>query len=108
MTNLKQSASAQLGTVGGGNHYVDVFTDEAERIWVGVHFGSRGLGHRTATYFLKEAGGKEGMDVPPTVISDTSSLGMDYVAAMKLAGRYAYAGREAVARHACGITRSRF
>jgi tRNA-splicing ligase RtcB (3'-phosphate/5'-hydroxy nucleic acid ligase) len=99
LADLKQSASAQLGTVGGGNHYVDVFTDEADRIWVGVHFGSRGLGHRTATYFLKEAGGKDGMDVPPTVISDTSSLGSDYVAAMKLAGRYAYAGREAVARH---------
>src|SRR5256714_6427116 len=96
---LKQSASAQLGTVGGGNHYVDIFADEADRIWVGVHFGSRGLGHKTATHFLKEAGGKDGMDVPPTVVSDAAALGKDYVAAMKLAGRYAYAGREAVARH---------
>lgn len=99
LSQLKQSAAAQLGTVGGGNHYVDIFADEADRIWVGVHFGSRGLGHRTATHFLKEAGGKDGMDVPPTVVSDTTSLGKDYVAAMKLAGRYAYAGREAVARH---------
>ena len=105
--DLKQSAAAQLGTVGGGNHYVDIFADEADRIWVGVHFGSRGLGHKTATHFLKEAGGKDGMDVPPTVVSDSSALGQDYVAAMMLAGRYAYAGREAVARHVVrGILRA--
>jgi tRNA-splicing ligase RtcB len=104
---LKQTAAAQLGTVGGGNHYVDIFADEADRIWVGVHFGSRGLGHKTATHFLKAAGGKDGMDVPPTVVSDASPLGEDYIAAMTLAGRYAYAGREAVARHVVrGILRA--
>lgn len=107
LRELKQTASAQLGTVGGGNHYVDIFADEADRVWVGVHFGSRGLGHRTATHFLKEAGGKDGMDVSPTVVRDASSLGQDYVAAMSLAGRYAYAGREAVARHVVrGILRA--
>jgi tRNA-splicing ligase RtcB len=59
LRELKQSAAAQLGTVGG----------------------------------------KDGMDVPPTVVSDASPLGEDYIAGMTLAGRYAYAGREAVARH---------
>ncbi len=97
--DLKKIAAEQLGTVGGGNHYVDIFADEEDRIWIGVHFGSRGLGHKTATHFLREAGGKDGMDVPPTVLEEASALGQDYLAAMKLAGRYAYAGREAVARH---------
>jgi len=97
--NLKSTAAEQLGTVGGGNHYVDIFADEQERIWVGVHFGSRGLGHKTATHFLKAAGGRDGMDVPPTVVDEQSEIGHDYLAAMHLAGRYAYAGREAVARH---------
>jgi tRNA-splicing ligase RtcB len=107
MKELKQSAANQLGTVGGGNHYVDIFADESDRIWVGVHFGSRGLGHKTATHFLKAAGGKDGMDVPPTVVSDASPLGEDYIVAMTLAGRYAYAGREAVARHVVrGILRA--
>jgi len=99
LKSLKSLAADQLGTVGGGNHYLDVFADEQDRIWVGVHFGSRGLGHKTATHFLKAAGGKDGMDVPPTVVSDQSELGEDYLAAMKLAGRYAYAGREAVGRY---------
>ncbi|PYL14300.1 MAG: RNA-splicing ligase RtcB [Verrucomicrobia bacterium] len=100
--DLKETARDQLGTVGGGNHYVDLFADEQDRIWVGVHFGSRGLGHKTATHFLKLAGGREGMDVPPTVLDDDSEIGHDYLAGMHLAGRYAYAGREAVARHVAG------
>jgi tRNA-splicing ligase RtcB len=95
---LKQMAQEQLGTVGSGNHYVDVFADEEGRIWVGVHFGSRGLGHKTATHYLRLAGGRDGMDVPPCVVSLESQLGQEYLAAMKLAGRYAYAGREFVAR----------
>lgn len=99
MRGLKSTAAEQLGTVGGGNHYVDLFADEQERVWVGVHFGSRGLGHKTATHFLKAAGGKDGMDVPPTVVDERSEIGHDYIAGMNLAGRYAYAGREAVARH---------
>src|SRR5207244_2450193 len=99
MHDLKSMAAEQLGTVGGGNHYVDIFADEEDRVWVGVHFGSRGLGHKTATHFLKAAGGKDGMDVSPTVIDEKSAIGQDYLAGMHLAGRYAYAGREAVARH---------
>ena len=99
LKSLKSLAAEQLGTVGGGNHYLDIFADEQDRIWVGVHFGSRGLGHKTATHFLKAAGGKDGMDVPPTVVSDRSDLGQDYLIGMRLAGRYAYAGREAVGRH---------
>lgn len=96
---LKPMAEAQLGTVGSGNHYVDIFTDEEDRVWVGVHFGSRGLGHKTATYFLEKAGGKDGMDVPPAVVREQDLIGEAYIAGMKLAGRYAYAGREYVARH---------
>ena len=107
MRGLKSLAAEQLGTVGGGNHYVDLFVDEENRIWVGVHFGSRGLGYKTATYFLRAAGGKEGMDVAPTVVEDKSDLGTDYLKGMQLAGRYAYAGREIVARHvARGILRA--
>ena len=102
MRGLKSLAAEQLGTVGGGNHYVDLFVDEENRIWVGVHFGSRGLGYKTATYFLRAAGGKEGMDVAPTVVEDKSDLGTDYLKGMQLAGRYAYAGREIVARHVAG------
>src|SRR5437762_13890665 len=46
---LKEKARSQLGTVGSGNHYVDVFSDEEGRVWVGVHFGSRGFGRTVAS-----------------------------------------------------------
>jgi tRNA-splicing ligase RtcB (3'-phosphate/5'-hydroxy nucleic acid ligase) len=92
--HLKQMARDQLGTVGSGNHYVDLFEDEDGWLWIGVHFGSRGLGHKTATTFIKLAGGKDGVDVDPTVLRQDSELGQKYIAGMSLAGQYAYAGRE--------------
>lgn len=97
--DFKQSARKQLGTVGGGNHYVDVLVDQNDYIWVGVHFGSRGLGHKIATHFMKLAGGIDSMDAEPVILDLETSLGSDYYAAMKLAGRYAYAGRDWVCDH---------
>jgi tRNA-splicing ligase RtcB len=94
MGAYRQKAEAQLGTVGAGNHYVDLLRDEAGFVWIGVHFGSRGLGHTSATRYLKAAGGKEGMNVPPAVVGEDTEIGRRYIAAMELAGRYSYAGRE--------------
>ena len=67
MGDYRQKAVTQLGTVGSGNHYVDLMRDEDGFVWIGVHFGSRGLGHTSATRYLKAAGGKDGMNVPPAV-----------------------------------------
>lgn len=94
LRDLKQKARHQLGTVGSGNHYVDVFVDESSRVWVGVHFGSRGLGHNICTHFIKAAGGKDGIHAVPVVLNENSDLGEQYIKCMKLAGRYAYAGRD--------------
>lgn len=91
---VKDKARAQLGTIGSGNHYVDVFVDEQDRIWVGVHFGSRGFGHTVASHFIRAGGGKDGMYVEPVLLDVNSSIGADYLAQMELAGRYAYAGRD--------------
>ena len=98
-------AGSQLGTVGSGNHYVDLFKDAKGRLWVGVHFGSRGFGHKIAMGFLALARGMKfedkpkdvnNMYAPPTLIKVKSEFGQDYLEAMKLAGEYAYAGRDEV------------
>lgn len=103
--NLKKLARDQLGTVGGGNHFVDLFVEEAtDDVWVGNHFGSRGFGHRTASGFLNLAKGRkftdrapgESMEQPPTLLDLDSELGEMYYRAMTLAGHYAYAGRDYV------------
>jgi tRNA-splicing ligase RtcB len=97
-------ARQQLGTVGSGNHYVDLLEDAEGHVWIGVHFGSRGFGHRTATGFMRIAQGgrwddgraEGGMDAPPLLLSLDTPSGQDYFDAMTIAGEYAHAGREAV------------
>jgi tRNA-splicing ligase RtcB len=98
---LRDKARIQLGTIGGGNHYVDVFADSESRIWIGVHFGSRGFGHTVASGFMSLCQGKSwGQRVPecPSILDLDTQIGKDYWDIMNLAGEYAYAGREWVAR----------
>lgn len=94
VSHLKQMARDQLGTVGSGNHYVDIFEDEGGFVWIGVHFGSRGLGHKTTTKYLELVGAKDGMEVDPAVIPADTDIGRGYIAGVQLGGLYAYAGRE--------------
>lgn len=109
---LKSTARKQLGTTGGGNHYVDILVDEkTDEVWVGNHFGSRGFGHSTASGFLNLANGRkfgarapgEHMEQPPTLFDMSSELGQLYFDAMELAGRYAYAGRDLVMQQTLDI-----
>lgn len=102
--DMMKLAMDQLGTVGSGNHFVDLFEDEHGWLWVGVHFGSRGFGHKTTMGFIALSKGKRfdehapegGMDAPPILFDAAGQLGQDYLAAMRLAGEYAYAGRDTV------------
>src|SRR3954447_11445151 len=105
---LEHKTRQQLGTVGSGNHYVDLLADEQNRVWVANHFGSRGLGHTIATGFLNLAAGQpfdfRGRERDePTVIPLDTELGQSYLAAMQLAGDYAYAGRDYVIEQVLGI-----
>jgi tRNA-splicing ligase RtcB len=101
---LRDLAASQLGTVGSGNHYVDLLADEEGYLWVACHFGSRGFGHKVASGYLNLAAGRkfgdkapgESMDQPATVLDLDTDLGQSYLLAMQLAGLYAYAGRSVV------------
>lgn len=105
LIGLKDKARDQLGTVGSGNHYVDIFTDELHTIWIGVHFGSRGLGHSICTHFIKACGGKDGIHAEPVILDEKSDLGEQYLKCMELAGQYAYAGRDWVCERVAKILR---
>ncbi|MEN0643686.1 RtcB family protein [Alkalicoccobacillus gibsonii] len=102
---FKELARKQMGTVGSGNHFVDLFVEQKTGdIWIANHFGSRGFGHKTASGFLNLAKGKafhdkvggEKMEDVPTLFDTGSDIGKMYFEAMTLAGRYAYAGRDYV------------
>ena len=45
----------QMGTLGGGNHFIEVCLDEADQVWVMLHSGSRGIGNAIADHFIKLA-----------------------------------------------------
>lgn len=49
------SWESQLGTLGGGNHFIEVCLDENEDVWVTLHSGSRGIGNRIGCYYIKKA-----------------------------------------------------
>lgn len=91
---LKDMARGQLGTVGGGNHYVDILFDEDDWVWIGVHFGSRGLGHKMTKHFMGLIDAKDAIHAPPALMQINTPTADSYLALLDLAGKYAYAGRE--------------
>jgi tRNA-splicing ligase RtcB len=91
---LKQLAHDQLGTIGSGNHYVDLFTDEQDRVWVGVHFGSRGP-RPQARLALPAGRWRRGPHARAAAGAEARRGAVRrLLAAMRLAGEYAYAGRD--------------
>jgi tRNA-splicing ligase RtcB len=45
----------QLGTLGSGNHFIEIGCDESDYVWIVIHSGSRNVGHSTATEYMKDA-----------------------------------------------------
>ncbi len=94
----------QLGTLGGGNHFIELCLDEADQVWVMLHSGSRGLGNCIGTYFIerakKEAQHRFG-HVPDKDLSyfaeGSDSFG-DYVEAVNWAQDYAMENRREMMR----------
>lgn len=52
---LQTSALKQLGTLGGGNHFIEVGYGADEKAWIVIHSGSRGFGHKIASHYMLEA-----------------------------------------------------
>lgn len=50
-----EKAALQIGTLGGGNHFIEVCLDEEQRVWVMLHSGSRGIGNQIGTKYISEA-----------------------------------------------------
>lgn len=93
-------ASLQMGTLGGGNHFVEICLDTDQNVWIMLHSGSRGIGNQIGRYFISEA--KELMEKMFIKLEDTdlsylvegTELFDDYIKAMDWAQRYAAFNRE--------------
>jgi tRNA-splicing ligase RtcB len=52
---MKNDSGRQLGTLGGGNHFIEIDHDQHDNVWIVIHSGSRNIGHKTATKYIKQA-----------------------------------------------------
>ncbi|HZM36780.1 MAG TPA: RtcB family protein [Burkholderiales bacterium] len=90
----------QLGTLGGGNHFIEVCLDESGGVWVMLHSGSRGIGNAIGTYFIelaKKDSQRNGIHVPDADLAyfpEGAQHFDDYVEAVGWAQDYARANRE--------------
>jgi len=88
----------QLGTLGGGNHFIEIGMGLDEQVWIIVHSGSRGIGHGMATHYMRLASptgkaseGHFGFDV-------SSQEGRDYLMDQEFCLTFALENRLAIAR----------
>lgn len=90
----------QLGSLGSGNHFLEIGHDELNRLWIVVHSGSRGLGHAAATHYMKRASGSEKPLEGHFAFDVTSEEGRAYIADMEFCLAYAIENRERMIRAA--------
>jgi tRNA-splicing ligase RtcB len=116
--NFDETWARQLGTLGGGNHFIELCLDESDRVWVMLHSGSRGIGNAMGRYFIERARREaERLDrrLPDRDLAwldEGTPLFDDYVEAVGWAQDYAMANRremmhlivEALRRHLPGFS----
>jgi tRNA-splicing ligase RtcB len=102
--SVNMSPAFQLGTLGSGNHFIELCLDKDDALWIMLHSGSRGVGNRIGTYFISKA--KEEMEkyhiesyLPDKDLSylvEHTDLFDDYIEAMEFAQSYASYNRNAM------------
>lgn len=105
----------QLGTLGGGNHFIEICLDETDAVWVMLHSGSRGTGNLIGTYFIERAREELahrvlGFHLPDKDLAffmEGEPLFDDYVEAVSWAQDYARHNREAMLERVLGEMRHR-
>ncbi len=108
------SAPRQLGTLGGGNHFIELCLDEAGALWVMLHSGSRGIGNKIGVFFIERAKqrakerGFELADRNLAWLEDGTADFCDYVRWLGWAQDYARANRDAMLKAVVGVLQRRF
>ncbi len=104
----------QIGTLGGGNHFIEICLDEDQSVWIMLHSGSRGIGNKIGTYFIslaKEEMQKFHIDLPDkdlAYLPEKSKHFDDYWFSVKWAQEYAYMNRDAMMKNVIKALRESF
>lgn len=104
MKNFHRTWGKQLGTLGGGNHFIELCIDESDDVWVMLHSGSRGIGNAIGRYFIAKAKKDVGRELGQLPDKDLAYFTEgtqhfdDYVQAVSWAQDYAMVNRREMMR----------
>jgi tRNA-splicing ligase RtcB (3'-phosphate/5'-hydroxy nucleic acid ligase) len=105
-TFAMSKAEKQLGSLGGGNHFIELCLDEMDRVWLMLHSGSRGIGNQLATHHIavaKKLAHNAELPDPDLAVFLSGTVEMaDYRRDLMWAQRYAFVNREVMAELAVG------
>jgi tRNA-splicing ligase RtcB len=110
----RQSPGQQLGTLGGGNHFIEVCLDESDQVWMMLHSGSRGIGNRIGTRFIELARKdmeRQFVHLPDrdlAYFTEGSQHFEDYVRAVEWAQQYAATNRKIMLRRVVDVMKRHF
>lgn len=90
---LDRKGMADLHSLGGGNHFIEIGADERDRVWIVIHSGSRNLGHSVATHYMKLAAGDGKAREGHYALDVESEGGRDYLADLAFCIEYALENR---------------
>ena len=99
---VKSEWHAQLGTLGGGNHFIELTVDDEDRLWIMLHTGSRGIGNIMASFFIARAktlAKENGEELPDIYLASLKEGTEDfdlYMKAAHWAQDYAMANRQII------------
>ncbi len=99
---VKSEWHAQLGTLGGGNHFIELTVDDEDRLWIMLHTGSRGIGNIMASFFIARAktlakeNGEELSDIYLASLKEGTKDFDWYMKAAHWAQDYAMANRQII------------
>ncbi|HEY8570388.1 RtcB family protein [Microbulbifer sp.] len=109
LRNPQETWVTQLGTLGGGNHFIEICLDESNRVWVMLHSGSRGIGNAIGQHFIQLA--KRDMeghmhnlpDRDLAYFSEGNGHFVDYIEAVHWAQEYARVNRQEMMKLVVGV-----
>lgn len=100
---LEKNGLKQLGTLGGGNHFAEVGHDECGKVWIVIHSGSRGIGHATASHYMRLASGDGKAREGHFGFVADGRQGRDYIEDLAYCLAFALENRREIMRRIVGV-----
>lgn len=91
----------QIGTLGGGNHFIEIGYDESNKVWIVIHSGSRNVGHKIATHYMKLASGDGKAREWHFGLRVDAQDGQDYLNDLAFGLKFALMNRKTLAMRTC-------